>query len=40
MEGFKKLAPKTCRCRRLNVIDEIDAKELVPGDICILNEGD
>ena len=40
MDSFQKMAPKKCRCKREGVIDEIDAAELVPGDIVILTDGD
>ena len=40
MEGFKNMTPKKCRCRREGAVDELEAAELVPGDICILGAGD
>ena len=39
MEGFKKLIPKRCRCVRNGSVVEIDATELVPGDIVVLEDG-
>jgi len=40
MEALKKLATPTCKVVRDNKETEIYAKEVVPGDILILNEGD
>ena len=39
MEGFKKLIPKRCRVRRDGSVVEIDATEIVPGDIVLLEDG-
>ena len=38
MEGFKNMTPKMCRVKREGIVDELDAKELVPGDIVVLSK--
>lgn len=40
MEALLKLMPTLVRVRRQEIIKTIDAKELVPGDIILLEEGD
>ena len=40
MEALLKLMPTLVRVRRQNNIETIDARELVPGDIILLEEGD
>ena len=40
MESFKKMLPARVRVRRDGIVSEIEAKELVPGDIMLLYEGD
>lgn len=40
MESFKKMLPSMVRVRRQGIVLEIEAKELVPGDIMLLYEGD
>ena len=40
MESFKKMLPSMVRARRQGIVLEIEAKELVPGDIMLLYEGD
>lgn len=40
MEGFKSMVPKLCQVRRDGKIEKVDAVELVPGDVVLLNEGD
>jgi sodium/potassium-transporting ATPase subunit alpha len=40
MESFKKMLPSMVRVRRQCVVSEIEARELVPGDVMLLYEGD
>lgn len=40
MEGFKNMVPRMCQVKRNGKLESIDAGELVPGDVVILNEGD
>jgi Ca2+-transporting ATPase len=40
MEALKKLSPKKARVKRNGLILDINAEELVPGDIIILRKGD
>ena len=40
LEGLKKYATSTCKVKRDGIIKIIDSKELVPGDIIILEAGD
>lgn len=40
MESFKKMLPSLVRVRRDGTVSEIESKELVPGDIMLLYEGD
>lgn len=40
MESFKKMLPSMVRVRRQGIVLEIEAKELVPGDVMLLYEGD
>ena len=40
MAGFKALAPSICNVLRDGQLIEIDAKELVVGDICLVNGGE
>ncbi|XP_055318716.1 calcium-transporting ATPase type 2C member 1 isoform X6 [Sitodiplosis mosellana] len=40
LEELKKLVPPECRCWRENRVESFLARELVPGDIVLLNVGD
>lgn len=40
MEGFKNMIPKRCKVVRDGGIAEMEATELVKGDVVLLNEGD
>ncbi len=40
MDSFKKTLPAMVRVRRANTVSELEAKELVPGDVMLLFEGD
>ena len=40
MEGFKNMIPKRCKVLRDGAIAEMEATELVKGDVVFLNEGD
>lgn len=40
MDGFKKLAPQYCKVRRDGKVTEINASELVVGDIVYVKAGD
>ena len=39
MESFKKMLPAMVRVRRQGIVSEIEARDLVPGDIMLLYEG-
>ncbi|MGB5706993.1 MAG: HAD-IC family P-type ATPase, partial [Arenicellales bacterium] len=40
MDSFRKMLPTLVRVRRADTVSEIEAKELVPGDVMLLFEGD
>jgi sodium/potassium-transporting ATPase subunit alpha len=40
VEALRKLIPRMVKVRRAGRIEEVDAKDLVPGDILVVDEGD